>query len=98
MGFVGFGAETFVFIFFVGLEVAFEEDDLGVAFEGEDVGGEAVEEVAVVADDHGAACEVLESVFECADCVDVEVVGGFVEEDDVGTAFEHVCEVSWCIK
>jgi len=35
VGFVGFGAEAFVFVFFVGLEVAFVEDDLRVAFEGD---------------------------------------------------------------
>ena len=42
VGFVGVGAHAFVFIFFVGLEIAFEEDDLGVAFEGEDVDGRRV--------------------------------------------------------
>jgi hypothetical protein len=35
--------------------VALEPDDLAVALEGEDVGGDAVEEPAIVADDHRAA-------------------------------------------
>ena len=37
------------------LVVALEPDRLAVALEGEDVGGDAVEEPAVVADDDGAA-------------------------------------------
>ena len=65
-------------VFFVGLVVAFEPDDF-VAFEGEDVGGDAVEEPAVVADDDGAAAEVDEPFFEGAKGADVEVVGRFVE-------------------
>jgi hypothetical protein len=36
----------------LGLEIALEPFDVAVALEGEDVGGEAVEEPAVVADDH----------------------------------------------
>jgi hypothetical protein len=40
---------------------------MAVAFEGEDVGGEAVEEEAVVADDHRAAGEILERLFERAE-------------------------------
>jgi len=42
-------------VFLVGLEVHLEPFDVAVAFEGEDVGGEAVEEHAVVGDHHGVA-------------------------------------------
>jgi len=56
---IRFGAHTFVLIFLIRLEIAFEEDDLRVAFERQNMRGEAVEEVAVVADDHGATGEVL---------------------------------------
>src|SRR5438045_503264 len=42
-------------VFLIGFEIAFEPFDPAVALEGEDVGGEAVEEEAVVADDHRAA-------------------------------------------
>ena len=49
------GAQSPPFVFLVILEVALEPFDMGFAFEGEDVGAEAVEEEAVVADDDGAA-------------------------------------------
>ena len=58
---------------------------MAVAFEGEDVGGEAVQEHAVVTDDDGAAGEVFQSFFEGGEGFGVEVVGWFVEEEDVGT-------------
>jgi hypothetical protein len=67
---------------------------LAVALEGEDVGGDAVEEPAVVADDHGAAGEFLEQrVLERAQGVDVEVVGRLVEQQQVAAALEQLGEV-----
>src|SRR3954454_20318332 len=63
---VGGGAEAFVAVGFVFGVVAFEENDLGVTFEREDVGGEAVEEPAVVADDDAAAGEVFQGFLEGA--------------------------------
>ena len=51
-------------VFLVGFEVAFEPFDVGVALEGQDMGAEAVEEEAVVADDDGAAGEIFERVFK----------------------------------
>jgi hypothetical protein len=49
-------------------QVALEPFDVAVALEGEDVGGDAVEEPAVVADDDGAAGEVLDVGFEFYFC------------------------------
>ena len=77
------GAQAALLVLFVGFEVAFEPVDLAVAFEGQDVGGQAVEEEAVVADHHGAAGEVLQRAFKGAQGLDIEIVGGLVEQDDV---------------
>ena len=52
---VGFGAQAFVAVFFVAGEIAFDETDEAVPFEGHDVRGDAIQEVAVVADDQRAA-------------------------------------------
>src|SRR5688572_2277001 len=65
----------------VGLEVAGEEVDLGalalldLALEGEDVGGDAVQEVAVVADDDRRARVLADRLLEHAQGLEVEVVG-----------------------
>src|SRR5207253_1675702 len=72
---LGLGAEPAAAVGLVVLVVALEPDDAALALEGEDVGGDAVEEPAVVADDDRAAREVDERVLERAQRVDVEVVG-----------------------
>jgi hypothetical protein len=80
---VGLVAEPPPFVFLIGFEIAFEPLDMTVAFEGEDVGGQAVQEEAVVADHHGAAREVLQRRFQRPQGLHVQVVGRFVEHQDV---------------
>jgi diguanylate cyclase (GGDEF)-like protein len=64
--------------------VPVEEDHPAVALEGQDVRGDAVQEPAVVADDHGAAGEVLQGLFQGAHGVHVQVVGRLVQQQHVG--------------
>ena len=66
---------------------------LAVALEGEDVRRDAVEEPAVVADDHGAAGIVEQRLLERAQRVDVEVVGRLVEQQQVGALLQHLGEM-----
>ena len=63
---------------------------MAVALEGQDVGGDAVEEPAIMADDDGAAREILQRLFQRAQRIDVEVVGRFVEQQHVGAGLEHL--------
>ena len=44
-----------LFVLLVVREISLEPLDVGVAFEGQHVGGDAVEEEAIMADDDGAA-------------------------------------------
>src|SRR3974390_305537 len=78
-------AEPAHLVFLVILEVAFEPFDMAVALEGQDVGGDAIEEPAIVADDHGAAGEIFQRLLERAQRVNVEIVGRLVEQQHVGT-------------
>src|SRR6202162_5062298 len=75
------------------LEVAFEPLDVALPFEGEHVGRDAVEEPAIVADDDGAAGKILQRLLERAQRIDVEVVGGLVEEEQIGARLEHLGEM-----
>ena len=52
-----------------------------------------VEEISVVADDDSAAGVVGEVFFEDAESDDVEVVGGFVEDEEVGLSDKDGGEV-----
>jgi hypothetical protein len=63
---VGVGAEAALAVLLRVAVVALEPLDVAVAFEGEDVGGDAVEESAVVGDHDHAAREALEGVLEGA--------------------------------
>jgi hypothetical protein len=71
------------------LVVALEPDHLAVALERQHVGGDAVQEPAVVADHDGAAREADERLLERAQRVHVEVVGRLVEQQQVPAALEQ---------
>ena len=86
VGLVGIGAEPPAAVGFVILVVALEPDDLAVALEGEDVGGDAIQEPPVVADHDGAAGEAQQGLLESSERVDVEVVRGLVEQQQVAAA------------
>ena len=82
------GAEALAAVLLVFRVGPLEEIYLGVALEGQDVGRDAVQEPAVVRDDHGAAGEVLDTFLQGADGVDVHVVGGLVEQEHVSLVLE----------
>src|SRR5580704_6465579 len=75
------------------LVVPLEPNDLRVAFESENVGRNPVEEPAVVRDDHGAAGEGHQRLLERTQRLDVEIVGGLIQEKDVAAGFEHLGEM-----
>src|SRR5699024_3481322 len=63
--------------------------DAAVTEEGDLPVGEALEQVAVVADDEQRAGPPVEDVLELGQGLDVEVVGRLVEEEDVGLVHEQ---------
>ena len=93
MRLIGLRAETALPVGFVVLVVALEPHRLAVAFEREDVRGDAIEKPAIVADDHGAAGVVEQRLFERAQRVDVEVVGRFVEQQQVAALPQQLRQV-----
>ena len=66
---------------------------MAVALEGEDVGAEAIEEEAIVADHHRTTRERLERLLERAQRLDVEVVGRLVEQQDIAALLQHLGHV-----
>ena len=62
---------------------------MGFAFEGQNMRTQAVQEEAVVGDDNGAAREVFDGIFQGAEGFDVEVVGRFVQQQDIAAAFQQ---------
>ena len=93
MGLLDVLAELALLVVLVLAEVALEPAHLAVVLERQHVGGDAVEEPAVVADHDRAAGERLEPGLERAQRVDVEVVGRLVEQQHVAARLEHLGEV-----
>ena len=63
MRLIGFITQALAALGLVSLIVAFAPNGLAVAFEGQNVRGDAVQEPAIVADHHGAAAEIQERLF-----------------------------------
>ena len=58
------------------------------------MGGDAIEKPAVVADDDGATAEVLQRLFQGPEGVDVQVVGGLVQQNHVGPFPQHLGQMN----
>lgn len=61
-----------------------------IAFEGENAGDDVVDERAIVADEQQRARELGEQFFEQLQRLGVEIVGGFVEHQQVGRLREQL--------
>ena len=70
----GFVAETGFFVFFVLRVVAFEEVNIAIALESEDVRTDTVEEPTVVAHNNGATGKVFQTFFQSTQGVHVDIV------------------------
>ena len=90
MGGVGLIAEALVTISFVVREVSFEPAHHRIPLKGQHVRRNAVKEPAVVANHYGAAGKAQQTVFERAERVDVEVVGWFVQEQNVAATAQDL--------
>ncbi len=69
--------------FFERLIVALEPCDFSMAFEDKQMRADTVQEETVVADDHRASGERAKRVFQNTHRVDVQVVGRFVQQQQV---------------
>jgi len=85
--------EAAFLIFDVIGEVAFKPFDMAVAFIGEDVCGDAVKEESIMGDDYGAARKLLQRYFERGERFAVQIIGWFIEQEQVGRTREHLGEV-----
>ena len=77
-------------VLLIGLEIALEPFHMAVALEGQDMRREPVEEEAIMADDHGAAGEILQRGFQRGQRFDVEVVGRLVEQHEIAALLQHL--------
>ena len=86
-------SEPFATLLFIFLKVPFAPVDVPVAFEREDVSCDTVQEPPVVTDHDDPAGIIENCFFECAERIDVEIVGRFVQEQQIGAAAQQLREV-----
>src|SRR5271167_2896612 len=72
------------------LIVAFEPDNFGITLEGEDVRRDAVQEPAIMRDDHRATRERDQRVLQRPQGFDVEIIGRFVEQQDIAAGLQYL--------
>jgi hypothetical protein len=89
----GLAAQAFFAIGLVFGPVAGKKNHLAVAFKCQDVGGDAIQKPAVMADDDGAASEVFKGLFQGAQGIYVQIVGGLIQQDKIGILPEGLCQM-----
>ena len=70
--------------------VAVKPNNLAVAFEGEHMGRDPVEKPAIVGDHDHAPGKIFQRFFERAQRVHIQVIGRFVEQQNVGAFLQHL--------
>src|SRR5437868_10069563 len=65
---------------------------MAFAFESEDRGANAIQEIAIVTDHDNAAAEGDERFLEQAQRPEIEIVGRFIEHQNVAAALQNFCE------
>jgi hypothetical protein len=83
---------AFLVLFVLG-KVTFEELNLTFILVIQNVGGNTVKEPAVVRDNHRAARELQQGVFQRAQGFDIQVVGWFIEQQDVTADLQQLRQV-----
>ena len=83
------GTKTAFFVLFIILKVAFEPFHMGLTFESEDMGADAIKEKAVVRDDYSATGEINQCVLQCTQGFHIKVVGGFIKQQYIATGFQQ---------
>jgi hypothetical protein len=80
-------------VLFVRFEVALEPFHMRIPLERQDMRAQPVEEEPVVADDDGAAGEILDGGLQGLQGFDIQVVGRLVEEKDVAARTQKFCHM-----
>ena len=90
---IGIGAFATLEVFDVALIIPLEPHRLRVSLEGKNVSGDAIEEPAIVSDHDRAAGEIDQRFLERAQCIDIEIVGWLVEQEQVAARLQKLGEM-----
>ena len=93
MGLIGGDSEAGLSVGLILGIVTFEPGDGAIAFKRQNMGGDPIEEPAIMADHHHRASKIFECLLQCSEGVHIQVIRRFVQKKDIGFLLEHPCEV-----
>src|SRR5579875_3730425 len=80
-------------VFLISLEIALKPFHVAVAFKGENMSGKAIQKPTIMADNHRTAGKGGQRLFQGAQGIDIEIIGGFVQQNNIGAGFQHLRKV-----
>ena len=91
---IGIGTESFMPLFLVDLVIPFAPDNGTVRFKGQNMCRNPNQKPAIMANDNGTAAEVGQTFFKSSQRINVQIVGGFVEQHQVSTGSQQLCQMN----
>ncbi len=72
---------------------SFEPDDGTIAFKRQNMGGDPIEEPAVMADHNDRSRKIFEGLFKGPKGVHIQIIRRLIQKKDIGSFLEHSCQV-----
>ena len=69
--------------------IALEPHSLAVSFKSQNMSGNTVEEPAIMGNHQHAAGEIHQGFFQCPQCLDIKVIGRFIEQQYIRAAAQQ---------
>jgi hypothetical protein len=87
MRLIGSGSLACFPVCFIFGVVAVKKEALTLPFKGQDVGDDAIQKPAVMADDQGTSAEKLQGFFQGSHGIDIQIIGRFIQKKHIGPFF-----------
>ena len=71
--------------------IPLEPLDVAIALKGENMRRDSIEEPTIVRNYQDAAAEYEQRFLQSSKCFHIEIIGGFIQEQHVGSGFQHFC-------
>ena len=87
------GTQSSLAILFIVRVIPGEPDNLTIAFEGENMRRNSIQEPAIVRDHDGGTRKFKQRFFERPQRLDIEIIGGLIEQQEIAACAQHLGEM-----
>ena len=77
--------------FFIGCEIALEPLRFAITFKYQQVSAYTVKKETIMADHHGTALKINDSLLQDTHGIDIKVICGFIKKQKISAAPQHLC-------